>query len=245
MLGRAFLGAPFLSIKNSKKCIPSTDSKSDLYSNSALSVSNTRSIQKYAKKAKHYDGTAQRTDWIRRKTIELLELGQGQAVLDVGCGSGLSFSQLRDVVGASGAVVGFDQSPHMLEIAHRQIRQMEWLNVSAKHDFGETVHFERQFDAFLFHYTHDILQSPKAIENILRFAKPHAKIAIAGMKMFPYWLEPLNVYAFFKNYAWNGNGSGLRRPWRYIELCTEFTLVQSTQMGMGYIAVASVPSRCD
>jgi arsenite methyltransferase len=231
-----------LSVKSNKNSIPSTDPDSEFTSNVVLSSSNTRSIQKYAKKAKQYDGTAQRTDWIRRKTIELLALRQGQAVLDVGCGSGLSFPQLRDAVGASGAVVGFDQSPHMLEIAQRQIGQKQWLNVSAKHDFGETVHFEHQFDAFLFHYTHDILQSPKAVENILSFAKPHAKIAIAGMKMFPFWLEPLNVYAFFKNYAWNGNGSGLRRPWRHIELCTEFSLVQSTQMGMGYIAIASAHS---
>jgi arsenite methyltransferase len=81
---------------------------------SAPSITNTRSIRKYAKKAKLYDGTAYRTDWIRSATIDLLELKEGQTVLDVGCGSGLSFEQLLQGVGGSGTVVGFDQSPHML-----------------------------------------------------------------------------------------------------------------------------------
>jgi arsenite methyltransferase len=206
------------------------------------SVSNTRSIQKYAKKAKIYDGTAHRTDWIRCQTIELLELQIGQSVLDVGCGSGLSFALLRQGVGAAGSVIGFDQSPEMLDLADRFVRQSAWGNVSTQYGFGESIHFDRRFDAFLFHYTHDILQSPKAIENLLSFAKPNARIAIAGMKKFPLWLEPLNVYAYFKNYAWNGNGSGLRRPWRHIEAKTDFRFVRATQAGMGYIATARLIS---
>jgi arsenite methyltransferase len=216
------------------------DSNCKSFEQSTPSLTNARSIQKYAKKAKLYDSTAHRTDWIRRKTIELLELNEGQAVLDVGCGSGLSFEQLRNGVGANGNVIGFDQSPDMLGLAQRLVNQRGWSNVCAQYGFGESIQFDVQFDAFLFHYTHDVLQSPKAIENLLSFAKPNARIAIAGMKMFPIWLEPLNVYAFFKNYAWNGNGSGLRRPWRHIEEQTDFTFIRSTQVGMGYIAVGKV-----
>jgi arsenite methyltransferase len=206
----------------------------------APSVTNIRSIQKYAKKARLYDGTAYRTDWIRSATINLLELREGQCVLDVGCGSGLSFAQLLQGVGDTGTVIGFDQSPHMLEIARKLIDQSAWKNVKTQQGFGESIHFDQRFDAYLFHYTHDILQSPAAIKNLLQFAKPGARIGIAGMKKFPIWLEPLNIYAFFKNYAWNGNGTGLRRPWQHLEKQTNFTFLQATQLGMGYMAKARV-----
>jgi arsenite methyltransferase len=215
-------------------------SSNDIQNMSAPAVTNLRSIRKYEKKAKLYNGMAYRTDWIRSATIDLLELKAGQTVLDVGCGSGLSFVQLQQQVGGSGHVVGFDQSPQMLEIAKKLIEKNAWNNVTTQLGFGESIYFDQTFDAYLFHYTHDILQSPDAVRNLLSFAKPDARIAIAGMKKFPIWLEPLNVYAFFKNYAWNGNGSGLRRPWRHIEAHTEFTFVRATQVGMGYIAKATV-----
>jgi arsenite methyltransferase len=225
------------------KVVDRVDSNFENIKSSTPNVTNARSIQKYAKKAKLYDGTAHRTDWIRGKTIELLELDEGQTVLDVGCGSGLSFELLRRGVGKTGKTVGFDQSPDMLALAQRLVKQKGWGNVFTQYGFGESIHFETQFDAYLFHYTHDILQSPDAVENLLRFAKPNARIAIAGMKKFPIWLEPLNVYAFFKNFAWNGNGSGLRRPWRHIQERTDFTFVRATQVGMGYIATARTLTR--
>jgi ubiquinone/menaquinone biosynthesis C-methylase UbiE len=139
-------------------------------------ITNIRSLKKYAKKASIYDGTAHRTDWIRSATIDLLELQDGQCVLDVGCGSGLSFAQLLEGVGVTGTVIGFDQSSHMLEIAAKLIDRSAWKNVELQQGFGESIHFDCRFDAYLFHYTHDILQSPAAIKNLLRFAKPGARI---------------------------------------------------------------------
>jgi SAM-dependent methyltransferase len=206
-------------------------------------TSNHRSIAKYAKKAGLYDGTAHRTDWIRQHTIDLLELRPGEVVLDVGCGSGLSFAQLRAKVGPAGSVVGIDQSPEMLALAQRRIAENGWTNTRAVEAFTEHVELPWQFDALLFHYTHDILQSETSVRNVLAYAKPNARIAIAGMKYFPIWLEPLNLYAFFKNYAWNGNGAGLRRPWRHIERLAELAPIRSTQVGMGYIThgVVSAP----
>jgi arsenite methyltransferase len=198
-------------------------------------LSNQRSISKYAKKALHYDGTAQRTDWIREHTINLLNLRAGEVVLDVGCGSGLSFGRLREKVGPAGSVMGIDQSPEMLGLAQRRIAENGWENTRAVEAFTEQVELPWQFDALLFHYTHDILQSESSVRNLLTYAKPNARIAIAGMKYFPLWMEPLNVYAFFKNYAWNGNGAGLRRPWRHIERLAELAPIRSTQVGMGYI----------
>ena len=40
-------------------------------------------------------------------------------------------------------------------------------------------------DALLFHYTHDILRSPSALQRLLACARPGAAVAIAGIKYFP------------------------------------------------------------
>jgi arsenite methyltransferase len=202
--------------------------------------SNNKSIQKYRKKAHLYDGTSHRTDWIRDFTIDHLQLKAGDTVLDVGCGTGLSFTALCHRVGPEGRVIGVDQSPEMLDLANARIAKNQWSNVEVIQSHSETVTLSEPVNAYLFHYTHDILQSKKAVENLFSFAAPNARIAIAGMKFFPWWTGPLNIYAFFKNYAWNGNGSGLARPWRHIEQRAKIVSWRPTQLGMGYIASAQM-----
>ena len=58
-------------------------------------------------------------------------------------------------------------------------------------------------DAALFNYVHDITRTPDAVRNILSQLKPGARIAIAGMKFFPWWTGPLNLLAWAKNRPYN------------------------------------------
>jgi arsenite methyltransferase len=195
-----------------------------------------RSLKKYEKKAKIYDSTIGPTSQIRLSCIRNLRLKEGNTVLDVGCGSGVSIELLLKEIGPNGLVYGFDQSAPMLEIAQRKSEKNGWRNVQLRHGYAESVTFEKPIDAFLFHYTHDILQSPTAVKNLLRHAAPNARVAIAGMKNFPLWTGPLVLLSFFKNYAWNGNPSGLNKPWRHIQPELNAWHQQVTQWGMGYIA---------
>jgi arsenite methyltransferase len=199
-------------------------------------ISNLRSIEKYRRKAKIYDSTTGRTDTIRLQTIERLRLSPGQVVLDVGCGSGVSFAMLLERVGPEGTVFGFDQSPEMLALARKKCVDQAWSNVHVQEGFAESVRFPKPLDAILFHYTHDIFQSPLAIENILSQAAPGARVSIAGMKNFAWWTGPFTLLSFFKNYAWNGNPRGLWEPWRLIRPRLDDYHWESTQWGMGYMA---------
>jgi demethylmenaquinone methyltransferase/2-methoxy-6-polyprenyl-1,4-benzoquinol methylase len=52
----------------------------------------------------------------RKRAVAALQLEPGQTVLDVGCGTGASLSRLVAGVGATGRVVGVDQSPGMLGV---------------------------------------------------------------------------------------------------------------------------------
>lgn len=77
----------------------------------------------------------------RVAAAEALRLQPGQVVLDLPCGTGLSFDVLAPAVGSEGRVVGVDSSAGMLARAHRRAASRGWPQVvTAQHD----VH---QFDA--------------------------------------------------------------------------------------------------
>ena len=53
----------------------------------------------------------------KERSLGLLELGAGGAVLDVGCGVGPELARLAQIVGAEGRVVGLDRSEALLAAA--------------------------------------------------------------------------------------------------------------------------------
>jgi demethylmenaquinone methyltransferase/2-methoxy-6-polyprenyl-1,4-benzoquinol methylase len=59
-----------------------------------------------------------------------MALVAGQTVLDLGCGTGLSFPWLRAAVGVSGHIIGVDASQAMLDRAARRARRHGWSNVT-------------------------------------------------------------------------------------------------------------------
>ncbi len=71
---------------------------------------------------------------------------------------------------------------------------------------------------------------------LLRQARPGARIAMAGMKFFPWWTGPLNLLAWLKNRPYNARPGDLWRPWSLVETHCSALTTQSTQAGMGYIA---------
>jgi arsenite methyltransferase len=197
---------------------------------------NELSIERYRRHAAGYDDSAQYTMPLRRRTIALLQLKPGQVVLDVGAGTGLSYALLRDGVGETGRVLAFEQSPEMFAQAQARVERERWANVWHACAAAETVQLPERADAVLFNYTHDILRAPAALANLMAQVKPGALIAIAGIKYFPWWTGPLNIYTWLKNRPYNAKPGDLWHPWDQVETYCEAFQRWTTQFGMGYIA---------
>ncbi len=204
---------------------------------------NQLSIDRYRRHAAGYDASAERTMALRLRTIALLQLQPGDVVLDVGAGTGLSYAPLLQAVGAGGRVLAVEQSPDMFALAERRVQQHGWPQLWHIQSAAEDVQLPHAPDALLFNYVHDITRSPQAVTNLLRQARPGARIAMAGMKFFPWWTGPLNLLAWLKNRPYNARAADLWQPWDKVAArCQDFH-VGSTQGGMGYIAHGRLSTR--
>jgi ubiquinone/menaquinone biosynthesis C-methylase UbiE len=200
------------------------------------------SRRKYHKRASGYDRTCGPTWPIREQAIAGLQLQPGQCVLDVGCGTGLSLALLRQAVGPGGRVYGIDHSPDMLVRARARVAEAGWHNVFVHEVPAQALVLAEPVDALLFHYTHDILRSPAALGQLLAVARPGARVAVAGIKYFPRWLAPFNVWVYLKNRGYNGAPGELATPWDRIAPLLRDWRLRPTQWGMGYLAFGCLRS---
>src|SRR5712692_4203623 len=86
---------------------------------------------------------------VRQKAVELLDLKEGDRVLDVGCGPGGSFPYLVRAVGQSGQVVGVEISPEISINARRRIERNGWRNVQVIEATAQDVHLIGTFNGVL------------------------------------------------------------------------------------------------
>jgi SAM-dependent methyltransferase len=149
---------------------------------------------------------------------------------------------LRNAVGPTGQVIGFDQSPEMLAQAREKVAAEGWHNVEL-HLCGvaELPLPATPVDALLFHYTHDILRSPAAVARLLTLARPGARVSVAGIKYFAWPLAWLNPWVYWKNRGYNGSPGELSTPWDHLAPRLVNWQRQDTQWGMGYLASGQVP----
>jgi demethylmenaquinone methyltransferase/2-methoxy-6-polyprenyl-1,4-benzoquinol methylase len=197
-----------------------------------------RALARYREHAAGYDASAARTLPLRYRAIWSLALAPGDAVLDVACGTGLSFPILQDAIGPAGRLVGVELSPEMAALAQARIDRARWTNatlvVARLEDADLAPH--GPFDAVAFNFTHDVLQSESALANIFAACKPGTRVAVAGSKLLPWYLAPFNAYVRWNNAPYMTTFAGLRKPWRRLLRHVPDLEITPAMLGACYVA---------
>lgn len=93
--------------------------------------SHLRSMNRYyALHAKIYDPTRWMFLFDRNSIVEDMDLGPGERVLEVGCGTGANLELIRRAVGPQGEVLAVDCAESMVSRARERVRRHGWQNVS-------------------------------------------------------------------------------------------------------------------
>jgi demethylmenaquinone methyltransferase/2-methoxy-6-polyprenyl-1,4-benzoquinol methylase len=120
---------------------------------------------------------------VRQKAVELLDLKEGDRVLDVGCGPGGSFPYLVRAVGQSGQVVGVEISAEISINARTRIKKNGWKNVEVIEAAAQDVHLTGRFDGLLMFAAADVYASEKALDNLFPHLNDKARVAAFGAKL--------------------------------------------------------------
>jgi SAM-dependent methyltransferase len=178
----------------------------------------------------------------RHAVVEALPLKRGQVVLDVGCGTGLCCGLLRDKVGPGGTVIGIEESPEMAAVAREYIAREGWRNVTVVQSPAEDARLEATADAALFCAVHDILQSPRALRNVMVSLGPGAWVAAGGGKWAAPVMVAVNSMVTMVHAPYVRSFSGFDRPWRYLEQLVEDVQVREMAFGGGYVMTGRTPA---
>lgn len=198
-----------------------------------------RSAAHYRNLAPRYDDFTRRINRIRERAIEALGLAAGQKVLDAGCGTGWCIPHLARRVGPTGAVIAFDPSPDMLAIARMRTRDAK-APVELLRACAEDVVLPQPVDAILFSYTHDLIRSRTALNNLLKQSRPGARVAATSTKLYAPWLFPANWYLRHSHREYITNFDGFEAPWSLLQTYLDDFRVDTRGWSQHYVATGRV-----
>lgn len=121
---------------------------------------------------------------LRSRTADMARLIPGEAVLDVGCGTGDLTLEVARRVGSSGLVAGIDAAPEMV-VRARQKAGRRHLAIDFRVEPVETLSFADQtFDvvvsSLVFHHLPDGLKR-EALAEIRRVLKPGGRLLLVDL----------------------------------------------------------------
>ena len=178
---------------------------------------------------------------VRKRAVAALQLKPGQTVIDVGCGTGASFARLVAAVGRDGRVIGVDQSGGMLEVATKRIADERWTNVELIEAPGQEAKLP-DVDAAIFFFTHDLLRTPAALDNVRAAVRPGGRVVTAGMKRPSLWLTPVTLPAWLVMRRYITTNEGLAKPWNLLANRLDDVRFESLLLGAIYIVAGRRPA---
>jgi len=211
----------------------------------AAAPSRDVALAQYRARAPRYDRELLPFEPLRREAIERLQLTRGEVVLDVGCGTGLSFAPLLTWLGPQGRVVAIEQCPEMMALARERASQHGPGCVTLVQAPVQEAQGLVRADAALFHFTHDILRSPNALDQVLAHLKPGARVVATGLQWAAPWAWPVNLFVLGAAAYSVSSFDGLDQPWSELAVRLNDFAVHPTWMGGVFMATGTWPGNAD
>lgn len=125
--------------------------------------------------------------YIQREVIRQLDLTQNSSVLDVGCGTGYTISELSKTI-STGKLAGIDLSPNMIARAQRKLSGTE--NVGFHQAEVEKIPFKNNSfdDVICTEAFHHFSEPSKALQEMKRVVKKQGRIIIADISFLPHFI---------------------------------------------------------
>ncbi len=122
---------------------------------------------------------------VRKTTVKAARLKAGEAVLDVGCGTGDLTLRAARRVGAEGRAAGIDASPNMIKIARRKAakksRDVDF-RVAPIEDLPFTDgEFDAALSSLMIHHLPDDLKL-RGLAEVRRVLKPGGRLVVVDLK---------------------------------------------------------------
>ena len=168
--------------------------------------------------------------------MELLDLRSGDVVVDVGCGTGLSFREVQEKIGPGGRLFGIELSPDMASRARSRASAHGWDNVTVVEAPAEEALLPESPDALLSVLTHDVMSSSGAVANVVGQLRRDARLAVCGAKWSARWALPVNALVWLVARRYVTTFEGFGRPWTRLEEHVPDLHVRSAYLGGIYFA---------
>jgi len=151
--------------------------------------------------------------------LSLIELQEGQTVLDLGSGAGLDSFLASKKVGEKGNVIGIDMTEEMVKRASAIAGQYGYQNIEFKVGGIENLPFDNEsIDVVVSNCVINLtLNKLAAFKEVYRVLKPGGVIALSDMVAD----GELSEYVKWSFEAWTGCQAGLIQKQEYLELMKE------------------------
>lgn len=193
--------------------------------------------RRYRELASGYDGHTRFVATLRRRAVERLGLGTGDHALDMGCGTGASFGDLRSMVGAAGHITGVELSEDMAAVARSRIAEHGWTNVEVVVGDAATARLPSDVDGILFFETHDLMRTPDAVRRAVAAGRAGAGVVAFGPKTAPWWAMPIDMFVRSVARRYVTTFEGFDAPWSHLAAEVPGLRVRPLFLGSAYLAV--------
>jgi ubiquinone/menaquinone biosynthesis C-methylase UbiE len=137
---------------------------------------------------------------LRERTVRLAQVKPGDAVLEVGCGTGTLTLEAKRQAGPSGQVFGIDVIPGMIEQSQRKAEQAQ---MEVSFQLGSIAdipfpanHFDAVMCSFMIFHMSEMTRR-QGIAEIYRVLKPQGRFLLVDFGLPPQPLQRVIVRRFF------------------------------------------------